>query len=81
MSKYEKAKLIGVRAEQLARGAPLNLTEVERDGLIDVIDLAERELQLGKLPLTINREFPQADGHKIIVVIPSSHLIDVTSNP
>jgi len=44
MTKYEKAKVIGVRAEQLARGAPLNLTETERDGLIDVIDLAEKEL-------------------------------------
>lgn len=58
MTKYEHAKIIGVRAEQIARGAQ---TFVNDDGgKFDPIALATRELHAGVLPFLVVRRLPDA---------------------
>ncbi len=50
-TKFEKARIIGARALQLAYGAP-PLIKVP-DGTIDPIDLAEMEFEKDVIPITI----------------------------
>jgi DNA-directed RNA polymerase subunit K len=50
-TKYEKARILGARALQLAYGAP-PLIEVP-EGVIDPLDLAELEFEKGVIPITI----------------------------
>lgn len=52
-SKYEKARIIGARALQLAHGAP-PLVKVP-EGMVNSIDLAELEFTDGVIPITILR--------------------------
>jgi DNA-directed RNA polymerase subunit K len=52
-TKYEKARIIGARALQLAYGAP-PLIEVP-DGVISPLNLAEVEFERGVIPITIIR--------------------------
>ncbi len=52
-SKYEKARIIGARALQLAYGAPPLMKVPE--GMINPIDLAELEFNNGVIPITIIR--------------------------
>jgi DNA-directed RNA polymerase I, II, and III subunit RPABC2 len=60
MNKYEKAKVIGLRALQLSSGAePMVRTE----GLINPLDIAKKELMEYKMPFIIRRKFP--DGKYI----------------
>jgi len=59
MTKYEKAKLIGVRIEQLARGAPpvVSLDDVKsKYGEINTRNIALLELETRKMPLKIQRK-------------------------
>lgn len=49
---YEVTPAIGIRIEQLARGAP---ALVETDGLTDPIQIAEREYKEQRLPFAIVR--------------------------
>lgn len=60
MTKYEKARLLGIRAHQLSKGAP---PMVHVDGLIDVMDIAKKELAEYKMPLIVRRKNP--DGSYI----------------
>jgi DNA-directed RNA polymerase subunit K len=53
-SKYEKARIIGARALQLAYGAPPLIKVPE--GTINPIDLAELEFKEDVIPITILRE-------------------------
>ncbi|MFP4038226.1 MAG: DNA-directed RNA polymerase subunit K [Candidatus Nanohaloarchaea archaeon] len=48
-TRYERARVLGARSLQIAMGAP---TFVEEDGE-DPIDIAERELEQGQLPITV----------------------------
>ncbi len=50
-TKFEKARIIGARALQLAYGAP-PLVKVPT-GTINPIDLAELEFEKGVIPITI----------------------------
>ena len=56
ITKYEKTKLIGIRAQQLASGAnpyvevPRHITDVEK--------IAELEYELKRIPLIIQRNMP-----------------------
>ncbi|MEM0107088.1 MAG: DNA-directed RNA polymerase subunit K [Candidatus Micrarchaeaceae archaeon] len=50
-NKFEKARIIGARALQLAYGAP-PLVKVPKH-MIDPIDLAELEFEEGVIPITI----------------------------
>ncbi|MEM3399418.1 MAG: DNA-directed RNA polymerase subunit K [Candidatus Micrarchaeia archaeon] len=53
-TKYEKARLIGARALQIALGAPplIDLSE----GLTDAVAIAMKEFEKGVIPLAVMRE-------------------------
>ncbi|HUC38637.1 MAG TPA: DNA-directed RNA polymerase subunit K [Candidatus Acidoferrum sp.] len=53
-SKYEKARIIGARALQLAHGAP-PLVKVP-EGMVSPIDLAALEFEKDAIPITILKE-------------------------
>ncbi len=53
-TKFEKARIIGARALQLAYGAP-PLIKVPK-GTINPIDVAELEFEKGVIPITIIEE-------------------------
>ncbi len=55
-SKYEYIRIISARAQQIAAGAPLLLSEEEiPPGLDDPIELAKLEFEKGRLPVIIER--------------------------
>jgi len=51
--RFERARVIGARALQIAMGAPVIL-DVDK-GFLDPVSLAEREYDLGLVPITIIR--------------------------
>ncbi|MFH1376733.1 MAG: DNA-directed RNA polymerase subunit K [Candidatus Woesearchaeota archaeon] len=61
ITKYEKARLVGARALQLAMGAPilLKLSKEDFEKLsYDPIKIAEKEMTEEVLPITIKRPMP-----------------------
>ncbi len=61
-TKYEKARIIGARALQLAMGAPilLKLSEEDlRELKFNPIEIAKKEFEKDILPITIRRPLPQ----------------------
>ena len=66
-TKYEKARIIGARALQIAMGAPLlfDLSEKELEKIhFSPIELAKREFKEGVLPITIKRPLPEMKRDK-----------------
>jgi DNA-directed RNA polymerase I, II, and III subunit RPABC2 len=61
MSKYERTKIIGMRMEQLARGAP---STVNVDNMETIREIALKELAERKIPYKVVRTNP--DGQKVI---------------
>lgn len=59
LTKYEECQLLGIRAEQLARGAAPCLSSI--DSTLAPLDIARAELQAHRLPFTLRRTFP--NGH------------------
>ncbi len=57
LTKYERTKVIGVRAEQLARGAQA-LVDLPEGVQFHPYEVAERELLSRKLPLVLQRTMP-----------------------
>jgi len=61
-TKYERARIIGARALQIAMGAPL-LLKLGEKGLEKIkfnpIEIAKTEFEKGVLPITINRPMPR----------------------
>lgn len=55
MTIFEKAKIIGIRAEQLNENAP---AFVDTAGMIDCIAIAKKELEQKRLPFIIRRTLP-----------------------
>ena len=55
---YERTSLIGSRAEQITRGATSTLSADEMAGTKNAIEIAERELNLKKIPLHVVRRMP-----------------------
>jgi DNA-directed RNA polymerase subunit K len=53
-TRFEKARIIGARALQLAYGAPPLIKVPE--GTINPLDLAELEFNKGAIPITILKE-------------------------
>jgi DNA-directed RNA polymerase subunit K/omega len=51
-TRYERARILGARALQLAMGAPSFVDSNEEDLPMDI---AEREMQQDKLPLTVRK--------------------------
>lgn len=61
-SKYERARIVGARGLQISMDAPLlvDMSEEELDGVnYDPLKIAERELDSGVLPISINRPMPK----------------------
>ena len=60
-SKYERARIIGARGLQISMDAPL-LTKMSKDDLngvnYDPLRIAEKELDDGVLPISVNRPMP-----------------------
>lgn len=61
-SKYERARIIGARGLQISMDAPL-LTDMSNEELngvnYDPLKIAEKELDEGVLPISINRPMPK----------------------
>jgi DNA-directed RNA polymerase subunit K len=60
-TKYEKARIIGARALQLAMGAPMLLKMTEKDLEVikfNPIEIAKMEFEKDILPITIRRPLP-----------------------
>jgi DNA-directed RNA polymerase I, II, and III subunit RPABC2 len=55
ITRFEKARVVGARALQIAMGAPIL---VEPSGISSPIDIALKELESGILPMTIRRTLP-----------------------
>ena len=58
LTKYERAKVIGVRAEQLARGAQCFVDADASGAPFDAHELAERELAARAIPFVVVRHMP-----------------------
>jgi DNA-directed RNA polymerase I, II, and III subunit RPABC2 len=56
MTKYERARIIGTRALQISKNAPLLIEPSE--GETDPYILAEKELSLKKVPFIVRRFLP-----------------------
>ena len=61
-TKYEKARIIGARALQIAMGAPI-LLKLKKADFVELnfnpINIAKKEFNKKVLPLTIRKNFPQ----------------------
>ncbi|MEM2955995.1 MAG: DNA-directed RNA polymerase subunit K [Candidatus Pacearchaeota archaeon] len=66
-TKYEKARILGARALQLAMNAPL-LLNIPKEKLeemnYDPLKIAEYEFNAGVLPITVKRPFPAKEEAK-----------------
>jgi len=51
-TKYEKARIIGARALQIAAGAPVLMRTEE----MDPIEIAMEEFESGHIPITVKRK-------------------------
>lgn len=57
-TRFERARIIGARALQIAMGAPVLFSDAESGA--DPIDLASREFGTGSLPINVAR-LPHGD--------------------
>ncbi|BAA79898.1 DNA-directed RNA polymerase subunit K [Aeropyrum pernix K1] len=64
LTKYERARIIGVRAFQLSIGAP-PLVDPERAGSRNPLDIARYEVDNGILPVSIYRYLPGGGGQSL----------------
>ena len=62
LTKFEKSRIIGVRATQLESGAP---PTIDITGMHDSIEIAEKEFIAGTIPLIIVRKFPNGNAQEI----------------
>ncbi len=53
-TRFERARIVGARALQIAMGAPI-LLDVP-SGMVDPIELATLEFERGVIPITVKRE-------------------------
>jgi len=60
-SKYEKARIIGIRAMQIAQGAPI-LIKIDKETLKKInyspIEIAKMEFEKGAIPIKVIRKIP-----------------------
>jgi DNA-directed RNA polymerase I, II, and III subunit RPABC2 len=55
LTRFERARVIGERAQQLSMNAP---PRVDHEGFTCALKIAEKELLEGKLPMSVKRFFP-----------------------
>ena len=60
LTKYEKARVLGIRISQLNEGAPRYIN-FDGNAIIDNNIIAEKELRMKKLPFIITRPLPNGD--------------------
>lgn len=58
MTKFEKARILGQRAEQISKGAP---PMVDITGMSDALAIAEKELHEQRIPFKIRRKYPNGE--------------------
>ncbi|MCK4670368.1 MAG: DNA-directed RNA polymerase subunit K [Nanoarchaeota archaeon] len=62
ITRFERARIIGSRALQIASGAPFHIKlskkELEEIGY-DPIAIAKKEFDAGVIPMTVSRPFPE----------------------
>ncbi|MEN7981963.1 MAG: DNA-directed RNA polymerase subunit K [Nanoarchaeota archaeon] len=67
-TRYERARILGARALQIAMNAPL-LIKISQDDLekikFDALKIAETELNSNVLPISIKKPFPQRKKEKL----------------
>ena len=56
LTRFERARIVGARALQIAMGAPILIEP--KEGMTNPIDIALEELKRGVLPITIRRTLP-----------------------
>ena len=67
-SKYERARIIGARGLQISMDAPLlvDMKESELDAMnFDPLKIAEKELDSGVLPISVNKPMPARTAEAI----------------
>ena len=67
-SKYERARIIGARGLQISMDAPL-LADIDKSELdsmnFDPLKIAEKELDSGVLPISVNKPMPKRNEEAI----------------
>ena len=63
MTRFERARIVGARALQIAMGAPIIIEVTETH--TGPIDIAVEELKSNMLPITIRRTLPNASYQDI----------------
>jgi len=61
LSKFEKVRILGQRAEQISMGAP---PLVDIKGLTDALSIAEKEFAERKIPFIVERKYPDGSIRK-----------------
>jgi len=61
LNKFEKARLLGVRIQQLSAGAEPKINTTE---LLNIVEIAQEELIQRKIPLIIKRNLPNGDSEE-----------------
>jgi len=68
LTQYEKARVLGARALQIAMNAPL-LMKISKEDLekvkFDALKIAEIELESGALPMSVKKPFPDKKDDKL----------------
>lgn len=64
LTKYEKARVLGIRAMQIANGAPV---QIDIGSEVDPLNIAEEELKQKKTPLIIRRILPDGTYEDVAV--------------
>lgn len=70
-TRYEIARIIGARALQIAMDAPFLVKIAEEELKVfkyDPLKIAERELELGALPISIHRPLPRKHKDKLVAI-------------
>jgi DNA-directed RNA polymerase I, II, and III subunit RPABC2 len=62
LTKYEIARVIGTRATQISDGAP---PMVDIGDLDNALDIARKEFEANRIPLTIQRTYPNGQIKEI----------------
>ena len=71
LTKFEKIRVLGARATQISDGAP---STVDITGLTDAMEIAKKELAERKLPMVIQRVYP--DGTVVELRVMDMKILD-----
>jgi len=79
-SKYERARILGARALQISMDAPLIL-KIKKEELesvnFDPLRIAEKELDSGVLPISVNRPLPKkVEEKQVKIKVPTKEVPD-----